>query len=104
MLDFGEELSVWRSISFREILNNFGNRSEVWTKYYNQVWVIAVFNLFVIVVIAGEVDKDPSPDSSQSLQVRNKVVVRKTSYSFKESSDVVIKVVIKVLCVSLLIY
>lgn len=104
MLDFGEELSVWRSISFREILNNFGNGSEVWTKYYNQVWVIAVFNLFVIVVIAGEVDKDPSPDSSQSLQVRNKVVVRKTSYSFKESSDVVIKVVIKVLCVSLLIY
>lgn len=104
MLDFGEELSVWRSISFREILNNFGNRSEVWTKYYNQVSVIAVFNLFVIVVIAGEVDKDPSPDSSQSLQVRNKVVVRKTSYSFKESSDVVIKVVIKVLCVSLLIY
>lgn len=104
MLDFGEELSVWRSISFREILNNFGNRFEVWTKYYNQVWVIAVFNLFVIVVIAGEVDKDPSPDSSQSLQVRNKVVVRKTSYSFKESSDVVIKVVIKVLCVSLLIY
>lgn len=104
MLDFGEELSVWRSISFREILNNFGNRSEVWTKNYNQVWVIAVFNLFVIVVIAGEVDKDPSPDSSQSLQVRNKVVVRKTSYSFKESSDVVIKVVIKVLCVSLLIY
>lgn len=104
MLDFGEELSVWRSISFREILNNFGNRFEVWTKYYNQVWVIAVFNLFVIVVIAGEVDKDPSPDSSQSLQVRNKVVVRKTSYSFKESSDVVIKVVIKVLCMSLLIY
>lgn len=104
MLDFGEELSVWRSISFREILNNFGNRFEVWTKYYNQVWVIAVFNLFVIVVIAGEIDKDPSPDSSQSLQVRNKPVVWKTSYSFKESSDVVIKVVIKVLCVSLLIY
>lgn len=88
MLDFGEELLL--SVGFREILNNFGNRSEVWTKYYQQVWVIAVFTLFVIVVIADEVDKGPSPDSSQSLQVRNKLVVQKTS--FRELSDLVIKV------------
>jgi len=38
-------------------------------------------------------NKDSSPDSSRSIQVRNKVLVEKTSFSFKRLKTLVVKVI-----------